>query len=412
MNSVELMNFISSFLPRNSKVVSVDVEKNGFRGAEVEDVIVEYIFRSGEYTMILENENEEWYIKEIFDSFGGKPYDVRSEMRDEMTFKTNEEDRYEKKPLNSSVTFKTPVKVVPKETLMGNEAIQKQKEINKQKEIDKINTMIDNEYPGDTAYIGLKGDKVLECIDGNVTGRGRTEKVCVVERSSTKDGKTIKELYLTVKTINGTFRDEVKLSRFGYDPNIGLFDLTANGVQDILISMQSGESGGYYIYYAYAYINNKLTKIFDSLQFNRDVNYNVEYLDNYSVRVNGGVMNYEYFIDIRQRDTLYLNKLYDGCKLRKPTKGSVSGIVNLYPISINNNRKFQLHFVSHILGIADDDQLGGLVYVIAWDNDNNKFAVLEQRVISRGDGPPDNYGLDKVNPNFTIIPSYIPKVNQ
>ena len=77
MNSVELMNFINSFLPRNSKVVSVDVEKNGFRGAEVEDVIVEYIFRSGEYTMILENENEEWYIKEIFDSFGGRPYDVR-----------------------------------------------------------------------------------------------------------------------------------------------------------------------------------------------------------------------------------------------------------------------------------------------------------------------------------------------
>ena len=53
----------------------------------------------------------------------------------------------------------------------------------------------------------------------------------------------------------------------------------------------------------------------------RDVNYNVEYLDNYAVRVNGGVMNYEYFIDIRQRDILYLNKLYDGCKLRKPTKG-------------------------------------------------------------------------------------------
>ncbi|WP_055071887.1 hypothetical protein [Clostridium massiliamazoniense] len=418
MNGVELMNFVNDFLPRNSKVVNVDVEKSGFRGEEVENVIVEYIFRSGEYTMILENENGEWYIKEIFDSFGGRPCEMRTEIRDALEEEIEEATRGEKKMLkattpinvtsntgavapinvtsnmnqaphmNTTAPFKTPVKVVPKEELIGsNKGAQE-------------------------GYTGMTGDKVLECIDGNVTGRGRIEKVCVVERDSKKDGKTVKELYLTIRAINGTFKDEVKLSRFGYDPNIGLFDLTANGVQDILISMQSGESGGFYIYYAYSYIDNKLTKIFDSLQFNRDVNYNVEYLDNYAVRVSGGVMNYEYFVDIRQRDILYLNKLYDGCKLRKPTKGSVSGIVNLYPISINNNRIFQLHFISHILGVADDDQVAGLVYVIGWDNDKNKFAILEQRVVIRGDGPPDNYGLDKVNPKFTVIPSYIPKINQ
>lgn len=392
MNNTELMNLAINFIPHNSKVVNIDVKENIFRGDDVEEVIVEYIFRAGEYTMILGKEFNEWYVKEVFDSFENSSYGMRGE----------------KKPLKSTTTtLKTPIKVVPKEELIGNLAKQ-----------DLIGGGVSVPFPhydtsgeAQKSYKGHKGDTVLECIDGyNVIERGKPTKVCVVERNVNENGKGVKALYLTVQTLDGTFKDETKLSKYGVDPNVGLFDITANGVQDILVSMQSGTSGGYYIYYVYSYINNKLTKIFDSLQFSNDVKYDVNYLDNYRVQIKGGIMNYEYFIDIEQRDPLYLEKLYDDCKLKKPTKGSVSGIVNLYPVTINNNNIFQLHFISRILGVDVDDDLAGLIYVIGWTDKG--FAVIEQRVVIRGNAKEDDYGLSKINPNFTILPDYIPKIQQ
>lgn len=393
MNNTELMNLAINFIPHNSKVVNIDVKENIFRGDDTEEIIVEYIFRAGEYTMILGKEFNEWYVKEVFDSFENSSYGMRGE----------------KKPLKSTTSMlKTPVKVVPKEELI--EIWDKPDLIGGGVKSEPF-PHYDTSGAAQKSYKGHKGDTVLECIDGyNVRERGKPTKVCVVERTVNENGKDVKALYLTVQTLDGTFKDETRLSKYGIDPNVGLFDITANGVQDILVSMQSGTSGGYYIYYVYSYINNKLTKIFDSLQFSNDVKYDVNYLDNYRVQVKGGIMNYEYFIDIEQRDPLYLEKLYDGCKLKKPTKGSVSGIVNLYPITITNNNIFQIHFISRILGVDVDDDLAGLVYVIAWTDKG--FVVLEQRVLIRGDSKPDDYGLSKINPSFTVLPNYIPKIKQ
>ena len=53
-------------------------------------------------------------------------------------------------------------------------------------------------------------------------------------------------------------------------------------------------------------------------------------------------------------------------KLKAPVKGSVSGIVNLYPVSINNDRKFELHIICNIIGVVNQDILGGVVFVEKW----------------------------------------------
>lgn len=56
----------------------------------------------------------------------------------------------------------------------------------------------------------------------------------------------------------------------GYDPSIYIGNFT-NNLDSILISIQSGGSGGYSYYYIYSYLHNEFVKNFGFEDFNKCV---------------------------------------------------------------------------------------------------------------------------------------------
>lgn len=404
MEHIYLMSLAVKFIPRGSIVLNINKEENGYRDIDSGDIIVNYSYRSKQYTMVLGFNFDEWFIKEIVGDLDNRFYDGEENIEDEFHCERQEKVKAIDKTINGGE--KEVIKVDDHSTKKDKDQLKSDME---ELNISDIDNDEEKGYLGSLVGSGLgivleNKDIVLGCAEGNVTSLEKKSKICIIAKEYEKGNQLAQELFLIVEDIDGGYKDSIKLDvDYGFGPNIGLYDFTGNGYFDILISMKSGGSGGYYFYYIYTYLNRKFVKIFDWMEFNKNNQFDVKYLDDMKVLVSGGSLTGEFLIDISQKDKAYLDSLYDSKrKLRTPTTGSASGVVNLYPVSINNNRKFELHIICNILGVVTMDILGGVVYIEKWGK--TEFEPLGERVILFGNTTYDNYGLSKIDPNYNFTP--------
>ena len=90
----------------------------------------------------------------------------------------------------------------------------------------------------------------------------------------------------------------------GYNPTLFLGDFTGNGVEEILIGMATGGSGGIINYYIVSFVENQAKIFFDSDVYNNHFQYDVTYKDNYKVEVVSRPNNERYIIDISLEDAI------------------------------------------------------------------------------------------------------------
>jgi hypothetical protein len=165
----------------------------------------------------------------------------------------------------------------------------------------------------------------------------------------------------------------------GYNPRLFLGDFTGDKVNDILISIDSGGSGGMMYHYIYSFNNNRLQLIFDVDAYNNEYEYDVTYEDNYKVEVNSNENNERYIIDISLRGDDYLNEIYDeNGKLKEEISGFVNPLSGLYPVDFNYDGIYELLAYQKIAGRYNADSLGYFLNTLKWEN--NKFVLDNQNV--------------------------------
>lgn len=170
----------------------------------------------------------------------------------------------------------------------------------------------------------------------------------------------------------------------GYNPTIWLGDFTGNGVNDILVVIDSGGSGAIIFGYVYSYINGRMTNIFDSIRFNEQHPYTVNYANNYKANVISETPHKKYTIDLQYKGQEYLNEIYhpDGT-LKKPIEGWVDPISGLYPIDIVRNGKYYLQTLQLIAGQYHADGLGLVENLLNWNG--SQFDIVRQTVAIYGE---------------------------
>jgi len=111
---------------------------------------------------------------------------------------------------------------------------------------------------------------IVAFAQGDVTGDGVSDNV-----------------YLTgVRTPDSPFIQQITLVvHAGYNPRLFLGDFTGNKVNQILISIDSGGSGGIMYHFVYSYINNVAQIIFNYKAYNGLYQYTVTFKNNYKVEV-------------------------------------------------------------------------------------------------------------------------------
>ncbi len=165
----------------------------------------------------------------------------------------------------------------------------------------------------------------------------------------------------------------------GYNPTLFLGDFTGDRVNDILISITSGGSGGITYYYIYSDLMNMTKLLFDYNVFNETYKYDVTYKDFYKVEVINTTDNIKYLLDISYKGKDYLNEIYDSDgKLKSPIEGFVNPISGLYPVDFDANGVYELLIYQKIAGRYNADSLGYVQTILKWDN--NKFVMIGQYV--------------------------------
>ncbi|UOQ92068.1 hypothetical protein MUO14_16415 [Halobacillus shinanisalinarum] len=146
-------------------------------------------------------------------------------------------------------------------------------------------------------------------------------------------------------------------------------------MDDILISINSGGSGGFGYYYVYSFLNNQAKELFDYKKFDDSFVYDVIYRDHYKVDVVNRTLNLTYTIDIQNKGRDYLSEIYqpDGT-LKEPIEGWVSGLNVLYPIDFQGDGVYELFVFQEIAGRYHADGLGVVQTPLSWDG--SKFSVM------------------------------------
>lgn len=154
----------------------------------------------------------------------------------------------------------------------------------------------------------------------------------------------------------------------GYNPTLFLGDFTGNKIDDILISIDSGGSGGYAFYYIYSFIRNVPKVIFDFEQFNNKYAFVVTYKDNYEVKVNQKNSDNDYIINIRYKGKDYLSEIYDeNGNLKDPIEGWVNPLGGLYPVDFRRDGTYGLYASRQVAGRYNADSLGYVQTSLEWN---------------------------------------------
>ncbi|MEC2072260.1 VCBS repeat-containing protein [Alkalihalophilus marmarensis] len=221
--------------------------------------------------------------------------------------------------------------------------------------------------------------QVVAYAQGDVTGDGVLDQVYLTG-IQTPDSPFVQNITLVVQDGNTGYMSSVALSdNTGYDPTLFLGDFSGNGVDDIMISINTGGSGAIMYHYIYSYLDNMAQLMFDFNVYNDEYQYEVTYQDYYKVEVISQKNNLKYMIDISTRDSEYLDEIYDpNGQLINPISGFVNPLSGLYPVDFDSNGVYELLAYQKIAGRYNADGLGYMLNTLGWHGDG--FELQNQNV--------------------------------
>lgn len=219
---------------------------------------------------------------------------------------------------------------------------------------------------------------VIVAREADVTGDGVHDKVYLMGKRF-KHGETpIRDITLVIEDgkTGRVFRISLPDNQ-GYAPALYLADFTRDKVADILVSIDSGSSGGFKYYYIFTFSNYGFIKVFDWDDFNRTYNYTVTFNDNYHVAVYSTNLNSSYDLDISGGKDMHRDIYDENGRLLKPVSGFVPGLVALYPVNPHRGG-YDLRAVEPIVRQYSDEIIGYVQTVLGWDG--SRFTAVNQMV--------------------------------
>nr|WP_232337086.1 VCBS repeat-containing protein [Lysinibacillus timonensis] len=230
-----------------------------------------------------------------------------------------------------------------------------------------------------------RGQSIITYKIGDVTGDGFSDFIYITADKQTDSSPFLRNITLFVKYGRSNHIEMYRPpENAGYNPTLWLGDLTGDGIQDIFLVIDSGGSGGIIYAYVYSVQNGIMKNIFDSIKFNEQHTYNVQYLNQYKASVMSKKPSKKYTLDLTYKGKEYLNEIYnaDGT-LKAPIEGWVDPISALNPVDLARNGKYYLLGMQQIAGRFHADGLGIVENLLNWDG--SAFSIVRQTVAIYGE---------------------------
>jgi hypothetical protein len=219
-------------------------------------------------------------------------------------------------------------------------------------------------------YANSRNITLLDMKQGDVNGDGIIDNVYLYGNKPEGTGSFADNITLVIQDGHSNRSATVNLqNNAGYNAKLFLGDFSKDNVQDILVSIDSGGSGGYGIFYMYSFKNNILREMFDVENYNKEYKFVVNYENFYKVGVGSPQLDVLFTIDISYKGSDYLSQYYnENGKLKQPIKGEVLSLGALYPIVTNGKRmSYDLLAFQRIIGTTNSDTLGYVENLLTWN---------------------------------------------
>lgn len=206
---------------------------------------------------------------------------------------------------------------------------------------------------------------------GDVNGDGVLDTVYLYGQLDGSPGIYADNITLVIKDGWSNKSTSVQLeNNAGYNARLFLGDFDQNNIADIMVSIDTGGSGGYGLFYIYSFRDNLLQEIFNVDKYNYDYAFEVNYADYYKVRVESARLNLLFIIDVSEKGLDYLSQYYDKDGLLiKPVQGEVLDLGALNPIITNTpSYNYDLLALQRIIGTTNADTLGYVENLLTWED--------------------------------------------
>ncbi|WP_429848244.1 VCBS repeat-containing protein [Brevibacillus panacihumi] len=213
---------------------------------------------------------------------------------------------------------------------------------------------------------------LLDWMQGDVTGDGIVDNIYLYGDTSAGTGNFADDITLVIQDGFSQRRTRVEFpNHAGYNARLFLGDFSKDQVLDILVSIDSGGSGGYGFFYMYSFKNHVLREMFDVDKYNQAYQFQVNYEDYYKVSVGSPRLDVFFVIDISQKGRDYLSQYYyENGKLKQPVTGEVLALGALYPIVTNEKSMgYDILALQRIIGPINADTLGYVENLMTWNGD-------------------------------------------
>lgn len=210
-------------------------------------------------------------------------------------------------------------------------------------------------------------DDVLSTRFGDLNGDLKADKVVLM---GTKDGNMVNSVSFSIQKNNQVQSYGTSLA--GYDFNLSLANITQPNFDQILITGQSGGSGGYAVFNLFEYRGNKIKLVLNDDKLQRDMKLNIKYMDNYKLSFDSENTNVKFVIDLSKNPKNYLDMIFDkNGKVKKDMYPTILAPTTIYPIQVPGHDRYSLQIQQRVIGASNSDTLGVIQSIIDVDSNSN-----------------------------------------
>lgn len=214
------------------------------------------------------------------------------------------------------------------------------------------------------------GFYILDFKTGDVNGDGSIDNVWLVGQKSHPDDYFSDNIRIVIQDGRTNNSMQVPLKNAaGYNAQLFLGHFTSKLQSDILVSIDTGGSGGYIFAYLYSLRDNYPRLLLDADSFNESSVYTAVFKDDFRVEISDVNSNIKFMIDISCNKKMYLDAgIYNAAgRLIKATEGGVLALGALYPLINDYDGLYQLLAYQRVIGINNSDNLGAVQTYLKWD---------------------------------------------
>lgn len=220
------------------------------------------------------------------------------------------------------------------------------------------------------ATVNTPDEVIIEEHEEDIVGNGIKETIQLYGTLLSPDSTYYRDTYAVIKTKNNK---EWKLHyEGGYEPKIEFYDLTHNGINDILYQKKTKSNKDGYEYFLHTINKDRIKEIELPIQ---DIQ--GQFLDNFQVELSINAGAKPLIIDLNDRMEEYerLNIYNKEGHLLDSRSLMIEPITLLKPILISTDKGYGLKSNQQINGVHSADQLG--IVETTWYKENDKWIILQ-----------------------------------